>query len=80
MRAVLKVSMLLIFLTTVGCENFDEDLYRQKQEEIQSKCIPLKITEKDGVTVWKVEDKTPGGKGYVYFTSPSQNGLIINPD
>ena len=37
------------------------------QEDIK----PTKIAEVDGVTLWKVRDRTPGGRPYVYFTTPT---------
>lgn len=30
---------------------------------------PIKISEVEGVKLWKVKDSTPGGSSWVYFTS-----------
>lgn len=56
----------------VGCEASSTET----EQERQLREVPVLICEKDGVKLWKVEDRTRGGQAYVYFTSP--NGGVIN--
>jgi hypothetical protein len=64
-----KLFLALIPMLAIGCG------CRKTSEEIrtqQNAQVPVLICEKDGVRLWKIADKTPGGGvGYVYFTTPA---------
>lgn len=32
---------------------------------------PIKVSESDGVTVWRIRDDTPGGSRFIYYTTPA---------
>jgi hypothetical protein len=59
--AVLSVFLLAM----VGCSP------QSPQELEAARLKPIKIAEAEGVTLWKATDRTFGGKGYVYFTTPA---------
>ena len=39
---------------------------------------PYKISETNGVSLWKVRDSTPGGADHVYFTTPAYSTYWVD--
>jgi len=58
----LKIFLICLAGLLVGCSSPEEQLAVNK---------PFIIAQTNGVTVWKVADKTPGGASAVYFTTPA---------
>lgn len=48
-----------------GCHKSPEEARKEQAEQ-----TPVLLCEKDGVKLWRVADKYPGGASYVYFTTP----------
>jgi hypothetical protein len=57
--------MLLVFLslTMAGCE------VTKEQQKVQLEQQVIMIATHDGITIYKVRDTTPGGGGWIYFSS-----------
>lgn len=62
-------------LALAGCD-FRLALGGDRQERQQAAAernraqnIPMLISDHDGVRVWKVQDQTAGGPGWIYFTN-----------
>ncbi len=76
-----KQSVILMFIfyfvLALGCvPAYDQEVLQEMQLENK----PIKISEHEGVIVWKVRDTSPGGVGYVYYTtSKDKESQILNP-
>ena len=64
-----KLWSVLFLVAVCGCNQISET-------EQLSTNKPTKLAESDGVTLWKVRDSTPGGKQWVYYTTP--NGQVVD--
>lgn len=65
------------FILLFCCCGCDEEAYKE-QEKKQLLEKPIFVAEKNGITVWKVRDRTFGGRSYVYFTTPT--GFVLEQE
>lgn len=59
-------AVMLLALGLTGCEKSMEQAKKEQDET-----TPVLICTKNGVQLWKIADKYPGGSSHVYFTTPT---------
>ena len=59
-----KAVCVLLLVVLCGCNQMSE-------AEQLSTNKPIRVAESDSVVLWKIKDSTPGGKQWVYYTTPN---------
>ncbi len=58
-----RIVISICLLSICGCNGMTEAEQLEKNK-------PIKLAETEGVTLWKVRDSTPGGRVWIYYTTP----------